>query len=164
MTYLIEALNGEGPQRQREQAQAYEMLCRLVGGRPRLEHDDNGAPYLPEHPAVYVSISHCRAAVAVAVSEGVAVGIDVESRRRVSRSLVKRVCTEEERKAIKRAADPEMEFLRCWTRKEAVLKMRRTGIQGYGSMLKSSDATDCTVTGLECDLHDVVAALALACV
>ena len=162
MTYLIEPLHGEGSQRERERTQTYEMLCRLVGGRPELSHADNGAPFLPAHRQLCISISHCRKAVAVAVGDGVAVGIDVESRRRVSQGLIEKVCTAEEQEAIRRAADPEMEFLRFWTRKEAVLKMRRTGIQGYGSMLEASTATDCTMVDVDCGLPDVVAAVATA--
>lgn len=162
MTYLIEPLHGEGSQRERERQQAYEMLCRLVGGQPELTHDTDGAPFLPARPELCVSISHCRAAVAVAVSDGVAIGIDIESRRRVSQGLIEKVCTAEEQEAIRSAADPEMEFLRFWTRKEAVLKMRRTGIKGYGSMLEASAATDCTVVEVDCGLPDVVAAVATA--
>lgn len=162
MTYLIEPLLGEGSQRERERSQAYEMLCRLVGGQPELSHADNGAPFMPAHRQLCISISHCRKAVAVAVSDGVAVGIDIECRRRVSQGLIEKVCTAEEQEAIKCASDPEMEFLRFWTRKEAVLKMRRTGIQGYGSMLEASAATDCTVENLDCGLPDVVVAVATA--
>lgn len=161
MTYLIEPLRGEGSQRLREQAQAYDMLCRLVGGKPELAHDANGAPFLPSHPELCISISHCRAAVAVAVSSCGWVGIDIESRRRVSGDLIQKVCTEEEQAAIRNAADPEMEFLRCWTRKEAVLKMRRTGIQGYSSMIEASLATDCTVENIDCGSADIVAAVAI---
>lgn len=164
MTYLIEPLRGEGSQRERERSQAYDMLCRLVGGQPELAHADNGAPFLPAHQQLCISISHCRKAVAVAVSDGVAVGIDVESRRHVSQGLIEKVCTAEEQEAIKCAADSEMEFLRFWTRKEAVLKMRRTGIQGYGSMLEASSATDCTVMEVDCGIPDVVAAVAIATV
>ena len=147
MTYLIEPLHGEGSQRERERTQTYEMLCRLVGGRPELSHADNGAPFLPAHRQLCISISHCRKAVAVAVGDGVAVGIDVESRRRVSQGLIEKVCTAEEQEAIRRAADPEMEFLRFWT---------------YGSMLEASTATDCTVVDVDCGLPDVVAAVATA--
>lgn len=162
MTYLIEPLHGEGSQRQREQAQAYDMLCRLVGGQPELTHDANGAPYLPAYPELSISISHCRAAVAVAVSNCGWVGIDIESRRHVSEGLIEKVCTGDEQNAIRNAADPEMEFLRFWTRKEAVLKMRHTGIQGYGSMIEASSATDCTVEEIDCGSADIVAAVAVA--
>lgn len=164
MMYLIEALppdGGRASQRDREQATARQLLARLTGSGT-VEHDANGAPYLPERPHLHVSISHCRRAVAVAVSECGAVGIDIESRRRVSNSLMERVCTPDELAAIRESEDPEGLFLRYWTRKEAVLKCRRTGIRGFGSMVAASRATDCTVTELETGLDGVVAALAEA--
>ena len=139
---------------------AHRLLCNLLGEEVVIEHDEKGAPYLPAHPELSVSISHCRAAVAVAVSSNNAVGIDIECRRRVSQSLVERVCTEEEQKAICNAVDPEMEFLRYWTRKEAVLKMHRTGIQGFGSMLLALVIKDCTVEDVDCGRPDIVAAVA----
>ena len=167
MTYtrwLIEPLSaGEGGQRERERALAYDILCRLLDGEhPRLEHDEKGAPYLPEHPELSVSISHCRKAVAVAVSEKYRIGIDIESRRKVSPSLMERVCTDDELAKIRSSADPTMTFLRFWTRKEAVLKMQGTGIRGFGSMVEVSEAANCTIEEIDCGLYDTVAALATA--
>ena len=143
-----------------QRAAAYRLLCGLVGGRPSLEHDEKGAPFLPEYPNLYISISHCRVAVAVAVCDKVRVGIDVESRRRIDPSLVGRVCTADERRIIESASDPTMAFLQLWTRKEAVLKMRGTGIQGFGSMVQASAADDCQIVNLDICIPDVVAALA----
>ena len=54
-----------------------------------------------------------------------------------------------------------MAFLQLWTRKEAVLKMRGTGIQGFGSMVDALTANDCHVIDLEPRLPDVVASLAM---
>ena len=53
-----------------------------------------------------------------------------------------------------------MAFLQIWTRKEAVLKMRGTGIQGFGSMVDALTANDCQVTNLNTRLPDTVASLA----
>lgn len=160
--WLIEPLpEGEGSQRERERALAYDVLCRLLGEEhPRLEHDDKGAPYLPEHPDLWVSISHCRTAVAVAVSPSGRVGIDVECRRKIGDGLMERVCTEDELAAMRSAEDSVMAFLQLWTCKEAVLKMRGTGIQGFESMVDALAASDCTIKDLETDLPDVVASLA----
>lgn len=161
--WLIEPLpEGEGSQRERERALAYDVLCRLLDEEhPRLEHDDKGAPYLPDHPDLWVSISHCRTAVAVAVSSEDRVGIDVECRRRIGDGLMERVCAEDELAAVRSAEDSVMAFLQLWTRKEAVLKMRGTGIQGFGSMVDALAASDCTIKDLETDLPDVVASLAM---
>jgi len=160
--WLIEPLpEGEGSQRERERALAYDVLCRLLDGeRPRLEHDDRGAPFLPDHPELSVSISHCRTAVAVAVSPEGRVGIDVECRRKIGDGLLERVCTPDEQTAVRSAADSTMAFLQLWTRKEAVLKMRGTGIQGFSSMRDALAASDCRVMDLDTGLPDVVASLA----
>ena len=166
MTYtcwLIEPLSeGTGSQRERERALAYDILCRLLDEEhPRLEHDDKGAPYLPDHPELAVSISHCRTAVAVVVSPEGKVGIDVECRRKIGDGLMNRVCTADERAAVLASADPTMAFLQLWTRKEAVLKMRGTGIQGFGSMVDALSAEDVVVTDIPCDISDVVCSLAM---
>lgn len=139
---------------------AYRLLAELIGGEVLVEHDDCGAPYLPSRPGVGVSVSHCRAAVAVALCEGGRVGIDVESRRRVSPSLMERVCTADELAVLDAAADRTMAFLQLWTRKEAVLKMRGTGIRGFGSMASALGVGDCEVSDLETGMADVVASVA----
>ena len=52
-----------------QRAAAYRLLGELTGGQIAVAHDDKGAPFLPDHPELSVSISHCRTAVAVAISE-----------------------------------------------------------------------------------------------
>ena len=143
---------------------AYRLLGKLVGGSVTVEHDGSGAPFLPVYPELHISISHCRGAVAAAVSNFSAVGIDIESRRKIGDGLIERVCTTAEQEAINNAEDPTMQFLRFWTRKEAVLKMRRTGIQGFGSMVEASMAPDCIVEEINCGRADIVAAVAVAMV
>ncbi len=161
MTYLIELLpEGLSGSRHHQQQAAYGLLCRLIGETTPLSHHANGQPYLPAYPNLHISISHCRAAVAVAVSERRAVGIDIESRRKVSPSLLQRTCTAEEIDAIQLAADPQMAFLQFWTRKEAVLKCRGIGIQGFGSMVAALSDSRYTVSDLDCGHPDLVAALA----
>ena len=145
-----------------QRAAAYRLLGELVGGSITVEHDAHGAPFLPSHPGIYISISHCSGAVAVAVSNDVVVGIDIERRRKVSEGLMERVCTPQELESIHSSADPTMQFLRFWTCKEAVLKMRRTGIRGFGSMIEASSSTDCTVEQIDCGSDDIVAAVAIA--
>lgn len=148
--------------RREQSEEVRKLLDQLVGFHCIVEHDDNGAPYIADHPELNISISHCREAVAVAVSDEGAVGIDIEGRRRINKSLILRVCTADEANEINASDDPEMLFLKYWTRKEAVLKCRRTGIKGFGSMVDASTAGDCRVIPVDTDINDVVATLATA--
>ena len=151
---------GQWPTHAGQSAAARQLLGQLLGFDPVVEHDAHGAPYLPARPDLYISLSHCRTAVAAAVSGEGPVGIDVESRRRVDRGLMARVCTADEMATIDRSDDPTMAFLRLWTRKEAVLKCRRTGIQGFGSMVGALETGDVEIVDLPCGLPDTVASLA----
>lgn len=146
-------------------AEQRKAACRLLGqmvGRPvSVEHDGAGAPLLADEPDLHISVSHCRKAVAVAMCDEGMVGIDVECRRKVSDGLAVRVCTDEELASVRASDDPTMAFLRLWTRKEAVLKMRGTGIKGFGSMVGALVAGGCTVRDVDTGSDDVVAAVAV---
>ena len=139
---------------------ARRLLSQLLGFEAIVEHNEQGAPYLRDHPELHISLSHCRTAVAAAVSYEGPVGIDVESRCRIGDSLAERVCSPEERQTIDRSADPTMAFLQLWTRKEAALKCRGTGIRGFGSMVTALDASDIEVTDIATGDENTVAALA----
>lgn len=100
------------------------------------QYNEYGKPYLKSGPEF--SISHCKNAIAVAVDEW-PIGIDVESIRPYNESLALRVMNEAEMKEIEDAAELPYEgagdldmkalaFTRIWTQKEAVLKLRGTGI------------------------------------
>lgn len=109
---------------------SWEMLRELLQ-RLGIEHmgewryNEYGKPYLKEGP--YFSISHCKNAIAVAVYEQ-EVGIDIESIRKADEALVERTMNRVEQEQIARAASADEAFTALWTRKEAVLKMRGTGI------------------------------------
>ena len=155
-------IGGQWQTHAEQSAAAVRLLGQLIGHEVLVEHDSHGVPYLPQYPNLYISISHCRTAVAAAFSDHGPVGIDIESRRHTNPSLIKRVCTPAEVDTIQHSEDPEMAFLRLWTRKEAVLKCQGTGIRGFGSMVDALSAKDCEVNEIACDLPDTVAALAFA--
>ena len=73
------------------------------------------------------SISHCKNAIAVALSDR-PVGVDVESFRHAEEPLLKRTMNPEEQTQVREAEDPAEAFTRLWTCKEAVLKLRGTGL------------------------------------
>lgn len=88
---------------------------------------EHGKPYLTNREGIHFNISHCREAIVTAVS-GQEIGVDVEGRRRFSDTLLQRSFNEEEQACVLRSDDPELEFARIWTRKEAWFKYTGTGI------------------------------------
>lgn len=92
-------------------------------GKPSLAFDGD----IPCRPLTF-SISHCRCAIACAVSDEADVGMDVERTGRYSAPLAEYSMSEEELQRIAGAADPDAEFTMLWTRKEALLKLTGEGI------------------------------------
>ena len=93
--------------------------------RPSFLYNEYGAPYLADGP--YFSISHCKQAIAVVVSDS-PVGIDIEGIRKMDDGLVRKTMNTQEQTQIAMSQNPEVEFIRLWTRKEAYVKMLGTGI------------------------------------
>ena len=110
---------------------SYVMLMEALGisptEKPQFEYGEHGKPFIKDHP-IHFNISHCKRGIAVAVSPS-PIGIDIESiQRGINESLVKRVMNEAEREEIVNHKQPKLDFTRLWTRKEAVLKLRGTGL------------------------------------
>ena len=116
--------------------QSYKMLCELlaewsrvhqlpINQQPIFLYNDYGAPYIEGGP--HFSISHCKRGIAVAVSEN-PIGIDIEVIRTFSPELMRKTMNEDEQLRITSSAIPEVEFIRFWTQKEALLKLQGTGI------------------------------------
>lgn len=116
-----------------ETAASYSLLVEMLRSNgllkelPSIEYAEGGKPYIKNYPELHFNLSHCRRYVAVAIHSS-PVGVDIECRRKVSQSLIRRVCSEDEQQSIAAAQDPDMEFLRLWTCKEAYLKYTGTGI------------------------------------
>lgn len=87
-------------------------------------YNPNGKPFWENGP--YFSISHCKAGIAVALSD-TPVGIDVETIRHADEDLIKRTMNAAERELIQTDRD----FIRLWTKKEAAVKAQGTGIQSF---------------------------------
>ena len=119
--------------RQMESALAYIELSRALALRglqdikPRFEYNEHGKPFLPTYPNLHFSISHCSQAVGCVLSE-MPCGLDIERVRRASPSLISKTMNRNEEHQIYSSSHPEVEFIRLWTRKEAVFKLLGTGI------------------------------------
>jgi 4'-phosphopantetheinyl transferase len=95
------------------------VVAAAPGGKPMLA--DGGVQF---------NLSHCGTLAVLAVARSLAVGIDLE-RRRESIDLgrcIRDRCSDREGRAVMTAADPYDEWVRLWTRKEAVVKADGTGV------------------------------------
>lgn len=105
-----------------------EMLESMGLSHPFLfGHNEHGKPFLKGYPKVHFNLSHCKNGIAVAVSDQ-PVGIDIESCRDVSDSLIQYTMNDEEQRIIRESNNPVLTFTEYWTKKEAVFKLRGTGI------------------------------------
>ena len=91
------------------------------------EYNSHGKPHLANYPDIHFNISHCPHAIAVAVDSS-PIGIDVERFVSPSESLLNYCLNEEEVQQVKQSACPEQTFAAFWTKKEALFKLRGTGI------------------------------------
>ena len=125
---------------------SYLMLLELLAAvypeldkaKPEFGYTEKGKPFLLDRPDIHFSISHTKNAILVAISDA-PIGVDIEAFRSPSAALIARTMNATEQAAIA-AADgwnihrtprtPEALFSAIWTRKEAVLKLRGTGIEG----------------------------------
>ena len=142
---LQQALSDISPQR-REQALRYrfelgQRTCVLaylllkralqseygMSDNPLFEYGPHGKPMLVGHPDIHFSLSHCRQAVACAVSDK-PVGVDVETIGRYKDGVVRYTMNERELEAIAADERPDVAFTRLWTMKEARLKLTGEGI------------------------------------
>ena len=93
-----------------------------------LAFGEHGKPYLKEHPDIHFSLSHCKVAVACAVSDH-PVGIDIEHIRPFNKELAAYVLNEDQLEQVLQSTDSAVEFLKFWTQKESFLKLTGEGIR-----------------------------------
>ncbi len=109
----------------------------------KLKYEENGRPVF-ENNEYFLSLSHSGEVAFSAVSKS-PVGIDVEKIRPISKSLIDRVCVDEEKDYVlcdftitdeKNIDDPDVmkRFFEIWTAKEAYFKMKGSGITDLKSV------------------------------
>ncbi len=87
----------------------------------------HGKPELADHIGIHFSLSHCRTAVACAVS-GHLIGVDIENVRPAKEAVIKYSMNEDETNQILSSDNPDLEFTKLWTRKECLVKLTGEGI------------------------------------
>ena len=119
---------------QRTCAAAYLLLCQGlreeygIAEKPVFEYGEHGKPFIVGHPDIHFNLSHCREAAVCYISDR-PVGIDVESLRSFSDSLISYTMNMQEQELIRQSDNTALEFIRLWTMKEAVLKLTGEGIR-----------------------------------
>jgi 4'-phosphopantetheinyl transferase len=125
---------------------SYEMLMHLLHTTPYACHtppiflyNEHGQPRIEGGPCF--SISHCKNAIAVAISHS-PIGIDIEHLRTAKPELVARTMNQGEQERIWQSQNPDWAFTELWTQKEAVLKMLGTGITSLDGIKNTLVALD----------------------
>ncbi len=97
----------------------------------RIARQEQGKPYLPDHPGLHFNQSDSGEYMAVA-THGSPIGIDIEKiRERAFDPLLERWFLPEERELVQEEASPEVrlaQFIRLWTCKESILKYIGCGL------------------------------------
>ena len=104
-----------------------ELLLSMGINDLEMEYNEHGKPFLAQHPKVHFNLSHCKKGIAVVV-DFAPVGIDIESFRKGSTSLIHKTMNHTEAEWINASSDPVEAFTQYWTKKEAVVKLRGTGL------------------------------------
>ena len=137
---------------------AYQLLKQAlseeygISENPLFSYGEHGKPLLVGHPEIHFNLSHCREAVACAVSDR-PIGIDVESIREMRDGLVHYTMNDEEQRLIAAAERPEAAFIRLWTMKEARLKLTGRGITDN---MKTVIDDSVRFTTVECLEHNYI--------
>ncbi len=151
LKYLPESRKNAVSRRKQPQARAESLfgelivrreICKRFGKEAAVSDfciGEYGKPYFSGDESFGFSVSHSWGMVLAAVSDG-NVGADIERCDRCSDRLIQKCCTPEEREYLEAVPDKGREFMRLWTRKEALSKLDGRGIaMGFGSVCVLSD-------------------------
>ena len=113
---------------------------------PVFSYGEHGKPFIVGHPDICFNMSHCGEA-AICVIDSRPVGVDIESMRGYREALVRHTMSDDELLQIGQSANPELEFVRLWTMKEAVQKRSGEGIRSdMKSVLDGAGRVDTVVS------------------
>ena len=118
----------------------YAFLCKTAAKKynnAEIVKAPNGKPYFKCIPNLFFSISHTDGLTVIALGD-CEVGIDAEKVRKADLRITRRFLKSEADYIT--AADSEKRFFEVWTKKEAFLKYKGTGIAGG---LKSVNVFEC---------------------
>ena len=144
---------GELPlsRRERERTAVESIIREVFESEAALHHDDNGAPYLDgTATGTFISVSHSLDTACVAVRNGSAVGVDIETGRSQLRSVAARFLSPDEQAIF----TSDTALLVAWTSKEAAFKAASEPRLVISDIRLSSDMTSAaTPSGQKFALH-----------
>jgi 4'-phosphopantetheinyl transferase len=115
-------------------ARLRQLLAERLGVKPdaiEFAYGSNGKPKLP-HRGLHFNVAHCDDVALFAFSHAAEIGVDIEAIRpiREADAIAARFFSPRENQAYAAAAprDKPLAFLRCWTRKEALIKALGAGL------------------------------------
>ncbi len=106
------------PGREAEKSAVAQMISEIFGPDIRLEHNDDGSPYV-DIPDIEISISHCRTCAVLATGRS-PLGVDVETDRAQLARVAPRVLSPAELDVY------SQRLVEAWTLKEALYKAAKT--------------------------------------
>lgn len=111
--------------------QVVDRCCGIAPDRQRYRRDASGKWRLANRSVWHFNLSYAGDAALIGIARGGAVGVDIEAERIVedAAELADLHFDPEERVACAAAPDPDIAFLRGWTRKEACLKAVGAGLR-----------------------------------
>jgi len=104
-------------------------------------YEKKGKPVLESYPDIHFNLSHCKNAVACAVSDE-AVGVDIQHITPISDKVARRVMTDCEYAAFKASSAADDYFCEIWTVKESFLKCTGQGIASELRVLAADEIMD----------------------
>lgn len=119
---------------------SYLLLQKLVFERfgltdtARFTYGEHGKPFFSEIP-VFFSISHCKTAVAAAVSEK-EIGMDVMDFRGINEKIALKICSSGELEQFNLTTDKQKFLRELWCKKESIVK--KSG-KGFTEGFKAAD-------------------------
>lgn len=144
---------GELPlsRRERERTAVESIIREVFGSEAALHHDGNGAPYLDgTATGTFISVSHSASTACVAVRNGSAVGVDIETGRSQLRIVAARFLSPDEQAIF----TSDTALLTAWTSKEAAFKAASEPRLVISDIRLSADMTSAaTPSGQKFALH-----------
>ena len=134
-----------------------DLKKRLLQWNGSFVYNEHGKPFMQDAntgkaiPGVDFSISHCKEGLVVVLASQ-PVGVDIECYRHAEDSLLKKTMSDKEIMMIKASSDPAREFAFFWTAKEALLKLKGTGLVDELPQVLS----ELTIAPYTIKVHDVV--------